>query len=134
MLGAYTKVNGHNMSPWSTDEGKITDTGAGAGVYGSYEEEKWQVKAIIGGSYDAYNNNKRELEISVSQLDSVNKKLVKAKDFADGIGCNLEGALKVKLSNKFKLKPYLGLDARRSYYGSIKEESSQETIIELLQR
>ncbi|MCA6070437.1 MAG: autotransporter outer membrane beta-barrel domain-containing protein [Endomicrobium sp.] len=127
MLGVYTKVNGHNISQGSTDEGKITDTGAG--VYGSYEEEKWQVKAIIGGSYDAYNNNKRELEISVSQLDSVNKKLVKAKDFAGyGIGCNLEGALKVKLSNKFKLKPYFGLDARRSYYDSIKEESSDEEL------
>jgi uncharacterized protein with beta-barrel porin domain len=115
------------MSQGSADEGKITSTGAG--VYSSYGVGKWEVKAIISGSYDAYNNNKREVEISVPQVGSVNKKIVKAKDFDGyGIGCNLEGALKVNLNNKFNLKPYLGLDARRSYYGSIKEKSSDEEL------
>jgi outer membrane autotransporter protein len=127
MLGAYAKINGHEMSQGSTDKGNITN--AGAGVYGSYEEEKWEIRAIINGSYDMYKNNEREVSFSNDEASSVDKKMVKAEDFDGyGIGCNLEGALKIKLSDTFNLRPYLGLDTRRSHYGLIKEKSSDEEL------
>ena len=80
--------------------------------------------------YDMYNT---EREISFrdvnkiakleDSLESINR-TVKADFIGNGIGCNLEGALKIKLSDGFNLKPYLELDAKTSHYNSIKEKSA----------
>ncbi|MCA6071118.1 MAG: hypothetical protein LE168_01830 [Endomicrobium sp.] len=51
------------------------------------------MKTIISGSYDAYNNNEREISVSNDKANSVvdKKIVVKAKDFTGyGVSCNLE--------------------------------------------
>jgi uncharacterized protein with beta-barrel porin domain len=117
LLGAYSKVNKHYVSQSSSNDGEITN--AGLGLVGLYNEDDWEARAIIDGSYDLY-TTKRQV-----QFDRIDR-TAKANFSGMGLGIDLEGALKRDVGNQYILRPYVGLEARINSYGDIQEKEASD--------
>lgn len=114
ILGVYGKFNKHDISQ---DPGNTADVvNAGLGVYGGYVKSGWEIKALLSGSVDNYST---ERNISFAGR--------KAKADFSGmtINADIEGALKMELNEKTKLKYYAGLEVLNSNYDEIKESGAQ---------
>jgi outer membrane protein OmpA-like peptidoglycan-associated protein len=123
IFGVFAKIDEHNISQ-NQNSAKVTN--AGAGVYGGYIRDRYEIKSIFNASYDFYETQR--------YINFV-QKTANANWNGMQVGIDIEGALKYRLDeltdqlNDFWsdsiLKAYLGFEISLSRYNGMKESGVQ---------
>jgi hypothetical protein len=125
LLGGFIKISEHNVKQGKNNEGKLVKSGIG--FIGKVEGKKREIRAIVDGSYDIYDTkrcvrfeayNRGEFE----EVEEVNR--IEGKFKGIGIGCNVEGAIKLRTKKNIIVRPYIGMEARVNNYDKIKEDGA----------
>lgn len=125
LLGGFVKISEHNIKQGKNNEGKLVKSGIG--FIGKVEGKKREIRAIVDGSYDIYDTkrcvrfeayNRGEFE----EVEEVNR--IEGKFKGIGIGCDLEGAIKLRTKKNIIVRPYIGMEARVNNYDKIKEDGA----------
>ena len=111
MWGVYARINKDNI-----DQGKHKAAGNknGLGVYGGLIKNDWEFKAVLLGSYDKFSAERMTYGGNIAKAD-INGVTVSV---------DIEAAFKIRLNENVKLKPYAGIEAANSMYGSFKERGA----------
>ncbi|MDR2191376.1 MAG: autotransporter domain-containing protein [Endomicrobium sp.] len=110
MWGVYGRFSGENIEQ---EENKASGQKNGIGVYGGYLKEKYEIKAMLLGSYDIFNTERYVLG-----------KTAKADISAITVSADIEGALKYKINDEIKFRPYTAIEAENTSYGGFKESGA----------
>ncbi|AKL97751.1 autotransporter outer membrane beta-barrel domain-containing protein [Endomicrobium proavitum] len=116
MLGIYADYKDHSISEKNS---KATLNKIGGGLYGGYVSDEWEIKTIISASKDKYETS-RYIELS-KYLPLYADRIANASYEGMTIGADIEGALKIKISNNTTFKPYIGVEVKNAQYDSFKE-------------
>jgi hypothetical protein len=125
LLGGFIKISEHNVKQGNNNEGKLVKSGVG--FMGKVEGKKREIKAIVDGSYDIYDTkrcvrfeayNRGEFE----EAEEVNR--IDGKFKGIELGCDLEGAIKLRTKKNIIVRPYIGMEARVNNYEKIKEDGA----------
>jgi autotransporter-associated beta strand protein len=85
----------------------------GVGLYGGYVKEGYEIKAMALGSYDTYETKRHVLgRTAKGDLD------------AWTVSADVEGALKIKVSERMGIRPYVGIEGQNVNYGKFKEKGA----------
>jgi predicted outer membrane repeat protein len=110
MWGIYARFNKDNIKQ---KENSADGNKNGLGIYGGYIRDKYEIKAMLLGSYDIFNTERK-----------VMGQTAKADINAFTINADIEGSLKYKISERLKFKPYTGIELQDANYGSFKENGA----------
>jgi predicted outer membrane repeat protein len=110
MLGIYGRFNSDDI-----EQGKNRAEGQknGLGVYGGYIKEAFEFKAMLMGSYDMFKSERKVMGSTA-----------KADINAVTVNADLEGALKVGLTESMSLRPYMGIEAENTMYDGFTEKGA----------
>lgn len=113
VLGFYGKYNAHDIKQSPENEADISNTGIG--IYGGIVKYRWEIKGSLSGSYDSYSTDR--------YIPFLNRT---ARANFDGItfGADIEGALKCNITYNTALKPFIGLEFKRSKYEDFSEKKA----------
>jgi predicted outer membrane repeat protein len=113
-FGVYLRFNRDDI----TQQGNKADgLKSGLGFYGGLIKESWEVKAMLLGSYDQFNLS-RDIPLpgggrkAESDMDAVT------------VNADIEGALKYEMSERWNLRPFLGLEAQNVNYSDFDESGA----------
>jgi len=111
MWGIYGRINKDNI-----EQGKHKADGNknGLGVYGGYIRDGWELKTMLLGSYDKFNTERVTYSGDIAKADIS----------AMTISVDIEGALRIVLTEDVKLKPYAGIELANTMYGGFKERGA----------
>lgn len=120
MFGVYGRYNMHDIEQDPKSEAEITN--AGGGLYGGFIWDEVELKGLIFGSYDDYSTTRH--------IPFYGKK---AKADFDGVtfGADVEAAVKISLSEKLNIKPFVGLEAKNVNYGDFSEKGADVLDLEV---
>ncbi|MDR3113292.1 MAG: OmpA family protein [Endomicrobium sp.] len=110
MYGVYARINKDNIK-----QGKNRADGNknGLGIYGGYAFGILELKAMLLGSYDKFSLEREVLgRIGKSDIDALT------------ISADIEGALKLKLSETLMIRPYAGIEIEETSYKGFKERNA----------
>ncbi|MDR2191682.1 MAG: autotransporter domain-containing protein [Endomicrobium sp.] len=114
MWGVYARINKDNIEQ---GENKADGQKSGLGVYGGYIKEKYEVKAMLLGSYDIFNTQRQVLgQTAKSDISAIT------------ISADAEGAMKFELSKEMQIRPYIGVEAAAANYGNFKESGTDANL------
>ncbi|MCL2144748.1 MAG: autotransporter domain-containing protein [Endomicrobia bacterium] len=113
MAGFYGKYNSHNISQDPKNEADMANVGVG--VYGGIIEPKWELKGNISGSYNDFSTSR--------YIPFLNRK-AEAGFNGTTFGADMEGTFKYKLSYDFELRPFAGLEFKKTYYNDFSESGA----------
>ncbi|MCL2144299.1 MAG: autotransporter domain-containing protein [Endomicrobia bacterium] len=111
MWGVYGRINKDNI-----EQGKHKADGNknGLGLYGGYIKEGWELKAMLLGSYDRFNTERM----------TYGGQYAKGEIKAMTVSADLEGSIRIRLTEDMKLKPYGAIEAESVMYGGFKERGA----------
>lgn len=113
LYGAYTPQS------LSQNASKADLDSVGGGVYGGWIQENWEVKGLLGATYDSY-DVKRKISAPSANLNRTAK-----SDFNGySLRADLEAAYKIPLDEKMWFKPYLGIESAMTDYQSFTETNA----------
>jgi uncharacterized protein with beta-barrel porin domain len=110
ILGVYARLDKDSIEQ---ERNKADGSKSGIGVYGGYMQEKYEIKAMLLGSYDIF-----------SAVRAVMGRTAKSDISAFTISADAEGSLKYEISREVNFKPYFGLELEDANYGSFKESGA----------
>ncbi|MCL2335266.1 MAG: autotransporter domain-containing protein, partial [Endomicrobia bacterium] len=108
MWGVYGRFNRDNIKQ---GESKANGDKSGLGLYGGYLREKWELKAMLHGEYDAVSTQRQDYVGAAAKAD-IN---------AITVSADIEAALKIWLTENIHLRPYLGAEAANVMYNGFNE-------------
>jgi hypothetical protein len=113
IAGAYGKYNVHDAKQSSKNRADIVN--GGIGVYGGYITEKFELKALLAGSYDSYNT---------ARYIKFTDKTAKSNFNAITVNADMEGIAKAAITDKFTINSYAGFEIQNTNYGSFEESGA----------
>jgi hypothetical protein len=108
LIGLYIKGNKHNMSQLNNSGNLVKGM---VGVCGAFLYDRFELKWIVGYSFGRHN----------MCLEGRNSNKVRGKFGVQGVGLDIEGALKIVASDTLKIRPYIRLEGDMEDHEKMKE-------------
>ncbi|MCL2485296.1 MAG: autotransporter domain-containing protein [Endomicrobia bacterium] len=112
MWGAFVRFVGNNISQ---GDSSASGNKKGIGAYGGYIQDEWELKAMLLGSFDNFNTERR-----IAILD----RTAKGEAEAFTMNADIEGAWSVEVEDNMNVKPYLGFELQNVNYKGFKESGA----------
>ncbi|MCL2484894.1 MAG: hypothetical protein FWF00_02855 [Endomicrobia bacterium] len=123
IYGVYARFNKDNISYGDSDN-KAEGVKKGLGFYGGYLKEKYELKAMLLGSYDQFETQR---DVRIGHLGGI----ARADINAFTINADAEAALRYAVKEDLAVKPYVGFEMENTNYGSFKERDASGVNLEV---
>ncbi|MCL2485309.1 MAG: autotransporter domain-containing protein [Endomicrobia bacterium] len=114
MWGVYGRFNSHSIEQ---GQNKADGNNKGLGVYGGLIKEDWELKALVSGSFDNFDTQRYV-------YTPIGNRIAKGEIEAFTLSGDIEAALKYAMSERVKLRPYVGMEIDDVNYKGFRESGA----------